>query len=305
MQYGELMRTALPRAGQLANTIGRGLKMSQQYAKKTSPARPRTQTARPRKPAPRRRGGLTPGLIALICAAVLVLGLTIAAIVVVRQHMDEPQQMVAAVLPTYLPRDTVAPTHAALGNGTAVVDSEHWMLLLVNSKHQLESSYAPSNFTELSNHEKIDKRIYSSLQEMFDAARNQGINPSVGTGYRTPDQLAELRKSRMAEYALHGDDADTAAYKVMDVTPGASEHQTGLAFDVKANPKGTNTDQQVFDWMAANCYKYGFIVRYPEGKESITGVPYNAAHLRYVGEDAARQIMNQRITLEEYLGIYN
>lgn len=83
---------------------------------------------------------------------------------------------------------------------------------------------------------------------------------------------------------------------------GFSEHQTGLAIDLTNEDryfvKGTNEAE----WLENNCYKYGFIIRYPEGKESITGVAYEPWHIRYVGEEVSRYIYENNITLEEYLG---
>lgn len=85
--------------------------------------------------------------------------------------------------------------------------------------------------------------------------------------------------------------------------PGFSEHQTGLCIDVTNRDKYFVKGTEEADWIANNCYKYGFIIRYPEGKENITGISYEPWHIRYVGKEIAKQIHNKGITLEEYLGV--
>jgi D-alanyl-D-alanine carboxypeptidase len=83
--------------------------------------------------------------------------------------------------------------------------------------------------------------------------------------------------------------------------PGASEHQTGLAFDVTAYRNGGGfEDTEQFRWLKAHCSDFGFILRYPEGKEEITGIPYEPWHYRYVGVEVAREIHENGWTLEEY-----
>ena len=85
--------------------------------------------------------------------------------------------------------------------------------------------------------------------------------------------------------------------------PGFSEHQTGLCIDITNRDKYFVKGTEEADWLANNCYKYGFIIRYPEGKENITGISYEPWHIRYVGKEIAKQIHNKGITLEEYLGV--
>ena len=81
--------------------------------------------------------------------------------------------------------------------------------------------------------------------------------------------------------------------------PGTSEHELGIAADI--NSQDGNTDWNVYAWLKDNAHNYGFILRYPEGKEDITGIDYEPWHYRYVGEEAAREIYERQITLEEYL----
>ena len=84
--------------------------------------------------------------------------------------------------------------------------------------------------------------------------------------------------------------------------PGHSEHQTGLAIDLKNMAlKKTRLSESDFDWLEANAHKYGFIVRFPKDKEQITGYKFENWHIRYVGKEAATEIMDKNLTLEEYV----
>lgn len=82
--------------------------------------------------------------------------------------------------------------------------------------------------------------------------------------------------------------------------PGTSEHQLGIAVDINAD-KTYSTNDEVYEWLVENAYKYGFILRYPRGKEKITGTAYEPWHYRYVGGEIAEEIFNDQICLEEYL----
>ncbi len=84
--------------------------------------------------------------------------------------------------------------------------------------------------------------------------------------------------------------------------PGTSEHQLGIAVDINAD-KEKSSNEEVYEWLAENAYKYGFILRYPQSKEDITGTAYEPWHYRYVGEEAAEEIFNRQICLEEYFDV--
>ena len=109
---------------------------------------------------------------------------------------------------------------------------------------------------------------------------------------------------------IHYQGTSYAAADTYSARPGHSEHQTGLAADIKGPNNNLYLDQRWINtsegqWLNNNCYKYGFIIRYPSGKESITGYIYEPWHIRYVGTEVATQLYNggNWITLEEYLGI--
>ncbi len=178
---------------------------------------------------------------------------------------------------------------------------DDWRLILVNNTHALPEDYEIS-LTELSNGKKIDSRIYSDLQEMFDDARSEGIYPVVVEGYRTHGEQEQMMSEKIDSYKAEGyskKEAEKLAEEWVAV-PGTSEHELGLAVDI--NPDyNYSGDDELYRWLADNAYKYGFILRYPDGEESITGIAYEPWHYRYVGKENAFDIKNSGLTLEEYL----
>ena len=184
--------------------------------------------------------------------------------------------------------------------------SSDWRLLLVNKAHPLADDYS-IDLTELRNGQSVDTRILSDLQEMFDAARSENIYPIVSDAYRTRDEQQALMDDTIQNYEYQGYSADEAKSKAEEViaAPGTSEHETGLAIDISGDEDyGQDTDS-VLEWMNDNAYKYGFVLRYPSGKESVTGVPAEDNHYRYVGKEAAQVMHDQGICLEEYLSQNN
>ncbi|MCR5250048.1 MAG: M15 family metallopeptidase [Lachnospiraceae bacterium] len=180
--------------------------------------------------------------------------------------------------------------------------SVEWNLRLVNAWHKLPENYS-IEFTALSNGERVDKRIYPALQAMFDDARAEGIYPFVREGYRTTEEQQQILDEKTQAYVDQGLIRTVAKKKAREMValPGTSEHQLGIAVDINADKERCSNDE-VYAWLAENAYKYGFILRYPQGKTEITGIEYEPWHYRYVGEEAAKEIHEQGICLEEYLG---
>ena len=132
---------------------------------------------------------------------------------------------------------------------------------------------------------------------MKSAANAEGVDFDVFSGYRSYTNQ---------KYTYQGwvNKDGQAAADTYSARPGHSEHQSGLAADI--NGYGAIFDEsKATEWLAKNCYKYGFILRYPEGKQGITGYVYESWHFRYVGVDLATKLYNNGnwITLEEYFGI--
>lgn len=160
-------------------------------------------------------------------------------------------------------------------------------ILLVNKDYGLPPTFGNGD----------DPTALAKLQQLQREAQAQGINISNSySGYRSYQDQTQLYNNYVN---LHGEEeANTFSAK-----PGFSEHQTGLTFDLKDFNGQLVEDPITSQWIKDNCAQYGFIVRYPEGKEDITGYIYEPWHLRYVGEEVANQIMNNNTTLEQYLGV--
>ena len=178
--------------------------------------------------------------------------------------------------------------------------SEEWNLIVVNRWNELPEDYSVE-LTELSNGQKVDSRIYPYLQEMFDAARAEGIYPIVREGYRTAEEQQEILDDKIQTYINQGYSQVKAERTAKEwvALPGTSEHQLGIAVDINAD-KSKCSNEEVYAWLAENAYKYGFILRYPMGKQEITGTSYEPWHYRYVGIEAAYEINERGICLEEY-----
>lgn len=162
-------------------------------------------------------------------------------------------------------------------------------IILVNKDHSLPEDYNPG--------ENPEARY--RLDEMLAAAKKEIKKDMVAfSGYRSYGYQDKLYLSDLYNYGEEYADKYTAK-------PGHSEHQTGLAFDIGgdsrfwADPGFDDTEEAI--WLSENAHRFGFILRYPEGKEDITGYGYESWHFRYVGEEHAKVIYDERLALEEYL----
>ena len=148
--------------------------------------------------------------------------------------------------------------------------------------------------------ENYDPGLLPVTQEAFEAlhiaAEGQGLNIYEGSGYRDYQFQVKCYNSMVSGYSKAY--ADTWSAR-----PGHSEHQTGYTIDCNSIDNEHFADTPEGKWLAANCHKYGFIIRYPKGKEKITGYNYESWHIRYVGREHATIIHDQDLTLEEYLDI--
>ncbi len=158
-------------------------------------------------------------------------------------------------------------------------------ILVANKTYALPSDYDPG----------VDEEAMAAFTEMQQAAKQEGCNLYIASGYRsyfTQKDLYEKYVQRDGKFA-----ADTYSAR-----PGHSEHQTGLAFDLNSiDASFANTPEG--KWVAENCYKYGFIIRYPADKTAITGYMYEPWHIRYLGVNLATSVYQSGLCLEEYLGI--
>lgn len=181
--------------------------------------------------------------------------------------------------------------------------------VLVNKKHPLSLDYVPNNLyvvdDNLNNfHHYLDpslkpmlrKELKSDLEKMLDDASKCGFSIVVDSGYRSSSYQEKLLEKLVKEKG-------ELAYLLI-ARPGCSEHQTGLAVDFAYLYDGVYNDDvkeedKEAQWLKNNAWKYGFILRYPKGKEHITGYSFEPWHFRYVGS-IAEEIYKKNITLEEY-----
>lgn len=167
-------------------------------------------------------------------------------------------------------------------NGATYFDG----ILVVNKTYSLSKSYGNG----------LKKSAKSAFNDMKRAARKKGISLWIASGYRTYSYQKSLYNSYKR---VSGKYADTYSAR-----PGHSEHQSGYGMDVN-QVKDSFAYTKAGKWLAKNCYKYGFIIRYPKGKQKITGYKYEPWHVRYVGKTLAKKLYNggDWITMEEYFGI--
>ena len=182
----------------------------------------------------------------------------------------------------------------------------NWELVLVNERNKISENYNVSVMA-VENGQYVDERCYSQLEAMISDCKNAGNSPVICSSYRSHEKQILLFSNKIKELIGQGyskKQAKKEAGKVIAV-PGTSEHEIGLAVDIVdvnyqlLDDEQENTGTQ--QWLMKNCWKYGFILRYPQNKKDITGVIYEPWHYRYVGRKNAKKIMNQGLCLEEYL----
>ena len=198
---------------------------------------------------------------------------------------------------------------AADGNGAGVsyTRQDEWNLILVNPWHKLPEGYTVET-TTLLNGESIDSRCYSALSQMLNDCQEQsGGIPIVCSSYRPHEKQVLLYDDQVKSLMSAGktkEEAEKEAGTVVAV-PGTSEHELGLAVDICDSENQlldeSQADTNTQKWLMENCWKYGFILRYPKNKSDITGIIYEPWHYRYVGNEVAREIQESGICLEEYL----
>ena len=181
-----------------------------------------------------------------------------------------------------------------------------WNMVLVNYEHPMQQGYVPQ-LTELEPGYSVDTRIADAAKEMLADAKKAGLHVIICSAYRSVERqknvfdesMKDRIKKGMGYWEAYCDTVKSVA------EPGESEHALGLALDLISN-QYTELDQgqentKEAKWLAENCYKYGFILRYPPAKTNITGIIYEPWHYRYVGKEDAKKIHDLDITLEEYL----
>lgn len=194
--------------------------------------------------------------------------------------------------------------------GTKVIANPYELLAVANKERALPEDYIPEDlvvpdvrfpFTEDLPKKQLREVAANALEEMFEAADEDDMNLFAQSGYRSFERQDAI-------FAVNAEADGEEEANQYSARPGESEHQSGLAMDVtspdidyeltvdfKDTPEGK--------WVEENAATFGFIIRYPEGKEEITDYQFEPWHLRYVGKNAAEEIMSAGITLEEYVGL--
>ena len=219
----------------------------------------------------------------------------------------------AVFTPTPAPTATPVPTPEGIPGYT-----EDGLPMLVNRQNLLPDDYEPVHLVNMMDYcdssiVKIkgsgiegEKVAVDALMDMLRAAHAEGITVwQVSAGWRSVNYQRQLFNDKVAEYRAEGfsqKNAESAASKTV-ADPGASEHHTGLAFDITV-PGTTFAGTKQAKWLAENCWDYGFILRYTADKEHITGFVAEAWHFRYVGVDHAIRMRDQQLCLEEYIEFY-
>ncbi len=190
----------------------------------------------------------------------------------------------------------------------ASIDDYDSYLVVINKDRSLPDTWKPKDLVRLSvpytgrsEARYMREEASDALNKLFAGAKKDGIILRAVSGFRS----YELQK---VVFAKHEDMLGTKAAEMVSARPGLSEHQTGLAIDISSKRMNYALEQSFGNtpegrWLAENAAKFGFILRYPKGKESITGYEYEPWHFRYVGKDIAADIMKKGLTLEEYFGL--
>ena len=196
--------------------------------------------------------------------------------------------------------------NSSTGNKKENILKSNSNLILVNKENTLNEEYVPSDLTipniRLTTAEDMTEyvraEVATALENMFNDAEKDGVYLIGISGYRSYDYQQTVYDNNVKNEG----ELKTSQYVAV---PGSSEHQTCLVMDVLSNEYSSldegfeNTN--AFKWLSENMSNYGFILRYPKGKEEITGYEYEPWHLRYVGVDDAKEITEKGLTLEEYL----
>lgn len=186
-------------------------------------------------------------------------------------------------------------------------DTSKGELVLVNKYNYLANDYVYGNLVKIPNEytntvgSELSSVALDALKKLIDDSNKEGLYIRANYAYRSYGYQEGVYNDYKKKYNEKYADSISAR-------PGYSEHQTGLAVDVGVAYNHSNgkkfADTKEFEWMKDNCYKYGFILRYPEGKADITGYNYEAWHYRYVGVEAATYIHDNDITFEEYYAYF-
>ena len=199
---------------------------------------------------------------------------------------------VKAIYPVY---ENTEETDLSLGYG-----------ILVNKYYELGADYAPDDLVDIDiryrfgGEKQIRAEVYDAFLEMWEAANQEGIYLVIDSAYRDYASQKEV-------YEFYENSQGTKYADGIAARPGFSEHQTGLSLDIYSKEcanAATFKDSKTYAWLVANAHKYGFILRYPDGKSELTGYEYESWHYRYLGVELATEVYERGLTYDEYYAYY-
>ena len=260
-----------------------------------------------------------------ICAAAVLLKVVLTP---ASRRQETPDESTAATEPDSLPPSQTAQTDSEANTSTtepsesgvtasgniaeapAPIDLDtNSITLLVNRDYTLSEDYVPDDlvvpdvrftFSYYDDKKLMRKEAADALEDLFEAADEAGIRLYGVSAYRSYSRQYTIYATNLITRGVNHTNRYSAA-------PGASEHQTGLAIDVTSDSAG-QTLEEIFGrteegiWLSENSYRFGFIIRYPEGMEDLTGYYYEPWHIRYVGTELAEYLYEHDLTLDEYYG---
>ena len=200
--------------------------------------------------------------------------------------------------PTMTPTPTPEPTVESTVDTTTVSSIQK----ITNKNHPIDSGYVPANLTIVNVNSNgtqyLRSEAASELVKMFAAAHKDGIDLYLVSGYRSYSQQLDL-------YNTYVSTDGKALADSYDAIPGACEHQLGLAVDLSDGNRDHDIDDSfestaAYQWLLKHSYEYGYIFRFPRGKETITGIAYNPWSFRYIGVEEAKKVYDSGLTLEEF-----
>ncbi len=250
------------------------------------------------------KGFKTKVITALVLCGCIVLGLIY--LITMRVFTKNHEDSLPTISPT--PSIEVTPSPTPIPTPTPVVydtTSNDSLYRIVNEDHPIDEDYVPENLVTLdsskirvSNVFSLREDAYNDLLELYQAASSVGYKMRIISAYRSYSEQVTL-------YDYYQKNYGTSWAEQIDDKPGLSEHQLGLSIDVgiangycDLNACFANTS--LYTWLKENAYQYGFIERYPQNKQDITGVIYSPWHYRYVGKEMAEKIYQSNLTMEEY-----
>lgn len=184
------------------------------------------------------------------------------------------------------------------------IDEDTFHLTYINKNYKLPENYKPKLVAVAGSTQKLEKTAAKYYEKMYNAAKKDGVLLTPCSGYRSLERQKRNFNNKVEYYENLGYSENEAKEKTATVIlpPGSSEHNLGLAMDIVCTDEWFE-DTAEFKWLKKNAHKYGFILRYPKKRQEDTGIIYEPWHWRFVGVEAATEIKEKNLILEDYLGV--